>query len=113
MKKVRLLSLAALGLASIASLAGCNSKPAANLKVGLILLHPAASSTYDKNFREAFEAAQKKLGFKAVIEENIDETAECQTTAEKMAEQGCKIVFADSFGHESFDFGRADQPFGH
>ena len=89
----------------MAALAGCGSKggnDASKLKVGLILLHPAASSTYDKNFRDAFEAAQKKLGFKAVIKEDIGEDAECTQAAEEMAEQGCDIVFADSFGHEDF-----------
>ena len=107
MKKIRTLSLLAVGvtMASI-SLVGCNKKnsgnSAADLKVGLILLHPAASSTYDKNFRDGFEAAQKKLGFKAVIKENIGEDATCQEAAEEMAEQGCDIVFADSFGHEDY-----------
>lgn len=108
MKKIRTLSLLAVGVTMAAtSLVGCNKQnqqegPAAGLKVGLILLHPAASSTYDKNFREGFEAAQQKLGFKAVIKENIGESDECQQAAEEMAEQGCDIVFADSFGHEDY-----------
>ena len=91
----------ALGLASCLSACGPKGE-AANLKVGLILLHPAVSSTYDKNFKEAFLAAQKKLGFKAVIKENVPEDAPCQAAAEEMADQGCSIVFADSFGHEDY-----------
>ena len=103
MMKIRKLLLLAAGALSMAALSGCsNQKSAANLKVGLILLHPAASSTYDKNFREAFEAAQKKLGFQAVIKEGIEEGDPCQVTAEEMAEQGCDIVIADSFGHEDY-----------
>lgn len=101
--KIRKLLLVAAGALSMATLSGCgNQNGAAKLKVGLILLHPAASSTYDKNFREAFEAAQKKLGFQAVIKENIEEGDPCQVTAEEMAEQGCDIVIADSFGHEDY-----------
>ncbi len=103
MNKVRKLLILAAGILSVSAIAGCGNKgAAANLKVGLILLHPAVSSTYDKNFREAFEAAQKKLGFKAVVKENIPEGQECQAAAEEMAEQGCDIVIADSFGHEDF-----------
>ena len=107
MKKLsRILIAGTMAAGLIAGLAACGNKQnanrAANLKVGLILLHPAASSTYDKNFREAFEAAQKELGFQAVIKENIDEGDICQTTAEEMAEQGCNIIFADSFGHEDY-----------
>ena len=106
MKKLSriLFASAAIGVLGVGALTGCNkdNRPATNIKVGLILLHPAASSTYDKNFREGFEAASQKLGFKMVIKENIPEGAECETTAEEMAEQGCDIVFADSFGHEDY-----------
>ena len=101
-KLSRIFLASAMAVGMVSALAGCNQKSAADLKVGLILLHPAASSTYDKNFREAFEAAQKKLGFKAIVKENIPEGDECQATAEEMAEQGCNIVIADSFGHESY-----------
>ena len=103
MNKIRASLLLAAGALSMSAIVGCGNKgAAANLKVGLILLHPAVSSTYDRNFREAFEAAQKKLGFKAVIKEGIPESQECQVTAEEMAEQGCDIVIADSFSHEDF-----------
>ena len=105
MKIIRKLSLLALGAASIATLAGCNQnndKPASGLKVGLILLHPAASSTYDANFKEAFDAAREKLGFQGIVRENVPEGDECQQVAELLADQGCDIVFADSFGHEDY-----------
>ncbi len=103
MKKLSriLLSSAALTVLSAGALTGCGNNES-QLTVGLILLHPAASSTYDKNFREGFEAAAKKLGFKAIVKENIPEGDECQTTAEALADQGCDIVFADSFGHEDY-----------
>ena len=101
-KNVRKLLLLGAGVLALSAVTGCSQKNAKDLKVGLILLHPAASSTYDKNFREAFEAAQAKLGFQAIIKENIPEGDACQTTAEEMAEQGCDIVFADSFGHEDY-----------
>ena len=103
MKKLsRILIAGTMAAGLVAGLAACGSKKASNLKVGLILLHPAASSTYDKNFREAFEAAQKELGFQAIIKENIGEDDACQATAEEMAEQGCNVIFADSFGHEDY-----------
>ena len=100
MKKVRLVSLLVLGAASMATLIGCNN--GSKMKVGLICLHPAASSTYDKNFVEAFKESAKKLGFTPVIRENVPEGDECQTVAENLAETGCKVIFADSFGHEDY-----------
>ena len=45
--------------------------------------------------------AQKELGFKLVIKEDVPESAACYNTASALVEQGCNIIFADSFGHES------------
>lgn len=101
MKKVRLVSLLALATASVAVLAGCNND-SGKMKVGLICLHPAASSTYDKNFVDAFKASAKKMGFEPVIRENVPEGPECTDVAENLAETGCKVIFADSFGHEGY-----------
>lgn len=101
MKKLRLLALAAVGFASAGALVGCNKGPAAaNVTVGLICLH-GDYSTYDKNFIDAMKAAKEKLGFKLVIKEDVPEGTECYDTASALVEQGCNIIFADSFGHEA------------
>ena len=101
MKKVRFIPLLALSAVAMTGLIGC-SNDSGKMKVGLICLHPASSSTYDKNFVQAFKQSAKKLGFKAVIRENIGEDDSCRTTAENLAETGCKVIFADSFGHEDY-----------
>ena len=101
MKKVRFIPLLALSTMAMTGLMGC-SNDSGKMKVGLICLHPASSSTYDKNFVQAFKASAKKLGFKAVIRENIPEDDKCRTTAENLASTGCKVIFADSFGHEDY-----------
>ena len=75
-----------------------------DIKVGFIMLH-SEQSTYDKNFIDAALAVQKKLGLKdsqIIIMKDIPEGDECKTAAEDLVDQGCDIVFADSFGHESF-----------
>ena len=104
MKKLRLLALCALGATSISGLVGCGSSsdgPAKDVKVGLICLH-GAYSTYDNNFIVAMNKAKKKLGFKLVIKQDIAESTACYDTAKSLAEQGCNIIFADSFNHESY-----------
>ena len=78
-----------------------NSGKDEKIKVGLITLHDD-KSTYDKNFIDAFKAACEVKGVTPVIQTGIDEKAICQETAENLADEGCKLVFADSFGHESF-----------
>lgn len=100
MKKLRILSLVALGAASLTGLVGCGKKPAADVTVGLICLH-GTYSTYDNNFITAMKQAQKKLGFKLAVVEDIEEGPGCYEQAKKLAQQGCNIIFADSFGHET------------
>ena len=73
-----------------------------NIKVGFICLHDE-NSTYDLNFINAAKAACEKLGIKDyVIKTNIPEGQECYDTAADMADNGCKVIFADSFGHEDY-----------
>lgn len=72
-----------------------------NFKVGFIYLHDK-NSTYDLNFMQSAKAACKKYGVQYIEKTNIPEGSECKTAAEELAQQGCKIIFANSFGHESF-----------
>lgn len=74
------------------------------IKIGFICLHDE-NSTYDKNFIEAAKEAKATLGLsddQVVIVTNIAESAACYDTAADLAEDGCNIVFANSFGHEDF-----------
>ncbi len=82
-----------------------------DFKIGFIFLHDE-KSTYDKNFMDAARRAQKILGLsddQVIFKTPIDESDECTTAAENLAEQGCGIIFADSFGHEPFLRGVAEK----
>lgn len=75
----------------------------ADFKIGFIFLHDE-KSTYDKNFMDAAEATKKALGLsddQVIMRYPINEEEECPEAAEFLASQGCNIIFADSFGHES------------
>ncbi|MGN0467212.1 MAG: BMP family ABC transporter substrate-binding protein [Acutalibacteraceae bacterium] len=72
-----------------------------DLKVGFIFLHDE-NSTYDKNFIDAAKQACENLGVEYEFKTNIPESNECYEAAADLADGGCDIVFADSFGHESF-----------
>lgn len=76
-----------------------------DFKIGMICLHDE-NSTYDNNFIQALKSVQKGMGLKddqVVIVTGIGEDNNCYNTAVDLAKnKGCKIVFADSFGHESF-----------
>ena len=98
MKKFLALALA---LVMVLALGACGKKQESKFKVGFITLHDE-NSTYDLNFINAAKAACEKLGVDYVIKTNIPEGQECYETACDMAEDGCKVVFADSFGHEPY-----------
>lgn len=74
------------------------------LKVGFIFLHDE-NSTYDLNFLNAAKATCKAMGFSEdqfILRTNIPEGQECYDAAAELADAGCSIIFADSFGHEDF-----------
>ena len=71
------------------------------LKVGFIFLHDE-NSTYDLNFMNAAKEACETLGVESVFKTNIPEDQSCYEAATELADAGCNIVFADSFGHEDY-----------
>ncbi|MBE6802317.1 MAG: BMP family ABC transporter substrate-binding protein [Ruminococcaceae bacterium] len=73
-----------------------------NLKVGFIFLHDE-QSTYDKNFMDAAKKACEEMGVEYAQKTQIPESKDCYDAAVELVEvDGCDIIFADSFGHESF-----------
>ncbi len=128
MKKIISAILAVVMLVSMCSLAGCgsndDSKKASGVtadilprneiksevkipddfKIGMICLHDE-NSTYDNNFIQALKSVKESLGLddsQVLIVPNIGEDSSCYDTAVDLAKKGCNIIFADSFGHESF-----------
>lgn len=109
MKRVlSLIMVAAMMLTLCVAFTGCGEKTndgeATDIKLGFIFLHDE-NSTYDKNFMDAAKAVQTKLGLsdeQVLFKTNIPEGNECYEAAADLVDQGCNIVFADSFGHEPY-----------
>lgn len=74
----------------------------AEVKVGFIFLHDE-NSTYDKNFMDAAKSACEEMGVEYAQKTQIPESTKCYDAAVELIEvDGCNVIFADSFGHESF-----------
>lgn len=76
----------------------------ADFKIGFIFLHDE-NSTYDANFINAaktMKAALKLNDDQVIFKKNIGEDDACYNAAKGLANAGCKVVFADSFGHEDY-----------
>ena len=101
MKKLLALCLAGLlAVAGISVFAGC-SRDDGTVKVGFIALHDK-NSTYDKNFIEAIEQVCKEKNVTLDLRTGIPEDDTCYQTACELADDGCDVIFADSFSHEKF-----------
>ena len=75
-----------------------------DVKLGVILLHDE-DSTYDLNFINGVLEAAAALGLdedQVIMKRNIPESNECYEAALDLVDEGCTIVFANSFGHETF-----------
>ena len=108
MKKLKRFLALALAATMTFSLAACGGKDSdsskgnkSGVKIGFITLHDE-NSTYDKNFLDAAKAACEATGAEAVFKTNISEGEDCYDAAADLADGGCDIVFADSFGHEDY-----------
>ena len=116
MKKLKKLVAVMMAAAMMLALVACGSSSdgakegattakeevaASDLKVGFIFLHDE-NSTYDLNFINAAKEACEAAGVEYVLKTNIPEGQECYDAACELADAGCGIVFADSFGHEDY-----------
>ena len=85
------------------TLSSCNGEKK-DIKAALICLH-GDSSTYDKNFIDAFKQACANKGLSEedyTIITDIPEGTECYDKAADFADNGYDVIFADSFGHEAY-----------
>ena len=102
MKKLLALGVAAaMTVTGAALLAGCTETGDDGVKVGFIALHDS-NSTYDKNFIDAITAACEAKDVELVLRTGVPENSTCYDRAADLVDQGCDVIFADSFGHESF-----------
>lgn len=75
-----------------------------DMKVGFIFIGDENEGYTAAHYEGAKEMA-KELGLKedqVIYKWTIPEGSECLDAAEDLAEQGCKIIFANSFGHEQY-----------
>ncbi len=104
LKKILAVVLALVAVATMFAACGGKEEPEAKeaLKVGFIFLHDE-QSTYDKNFMDAAKAACEEMNVEYAQKTQIPESKDCYDAAVELIEvDGCDIIFADSFGHESF-----------
>ncbi len=101
-KIVALVLTLAFCLMAVAAMAGGIAKE--DIKMGVILLHDE-NSTYDLNFMNGAREAVAALGLEESqlqFYRNQPESSACAETALDAVDEGCNIVFFDSYGHQFY-----------
>jgi basic membrane protein A and related proteins len=109
MARVRMLMTA--GAATLAALIGAWPAAAQNkpsLTVGAIYVGSVNDYGYNRAMKDGLMEMQKNIpGTKLIEAESVPETAESERIMEGMIQQGAKLIFATSFGHQQFAFNLA------
>lgn len=108
-KIVALVLVIALAASLAVALAACDKSDGtlifgpedADITFGMICLHDE-NSTYDKNFIDAARDLAEEKQVRVIVKTGIPESAACYDAAADLVDQGCDIIFADSFGHETY-----------
>src|SRR5258707_329575 len=86
--------------------AAAQDKPA--LIVGAIYVGSVNDYGYNRAMKDGLEEMKKNIpGLKLIEAENVPETAESERIMAGMIQQGAKLIFATSFGHQQFAFNLA------
>jgi basic membrane protein A len=105
-KKMKKLLIVVLSLALAAGIfVGCKKETVAtatkpnkdNLKVGFIYI----GSIHDEGYTQAHDKgrlALEKMGIKCAYVENVPENADCEKSIRDLIDQGCNVIYTNSFG---------------
>ncbi len=94
---VSILLVLAIGLAVATS--GAAETP--KLIIGAIYVGSVNDYGYNRSFHDALLTVEKNIpGVKVLEAENVPESAEAERVMENMIQQGAKLIFPTSFGHQ-------------
>jgi basic membrane protein A len=78
------------------------------LAVGAIYVGSVNDFGYNRAMKDGLDEMKRNIpGLKLIEAENVPETAESERIMEGMIQQGAKLIFATSFGHQQFAFNLA------
>src|ERR1700720_1265585 len=97
---------AALLAAFAAGPVAAQDKP--SLTVGAIYVGSVNDYGYNRAMKDGLDEMKRNIpGLKFIEAENVPESAESERIMEGMIQQGAKLIFATSFGHQQFAFNLA------
>ena len=95
---------------AVAALLAAGPAPAQDspLTVGAVYVGSVNDYGYNRAMKDGLDQMRQNIpGLRLIEAENIPETAESERIMEGMIQQGAKLIFATSFGHQQFAFNLA------
>ncbi|HEX3795808.1 MAG TPA: BMP family ABC transporter substrate-binding protein [Acidimicrobiales bacterium] len=81
------------------------AEPWANAKtVGFIMVGEETDEGYNQAVYTASLKVKKDLGVTTLLADNVPETQQVTTVMQQMVDQGAKIIFATSYGYQSYAY---------
>jgi basic membrane protein A len=79
-------------------------QPAEKIKVGFVYIGSATDGGYNYAHDKGRMMLEEQLGDQVdtIVKENVPETQECEKVMKDMIDQGCKIIFANSYGFQDY-----------
>jgi basic membrane protein A and related proteins len=103
-----LMTACAAALAALIGVTPVAAQEKPSLTVGAIYVGSVNDYGYNRAMKDGLLEMQKNIpGLKLIEAENVPETAESERVMEGMIQQGAKLIFATSFGHQQFAFNLA------
>src|ERR1700724_1189869 len=97
---------AALRAVFAAGPAAAQDKP--SLTVGAVYVGSVNDYGYNRAMKDGLDQMRQNIpGLRLIEAENVPESAESERVMEGMIQQGAKLIFATSFGHQQFAFNLA------
>ena len=108
MKRRMFITAAFAAVAAWLSAAPASAQDKPPLIVGAIYVGSVNDYGYNRAMKDGLEGMKRNIpGLKLIEAENVPETAESERIMEGMIQQGAKLIFATSFGHQQFAFNLA------
>jgi basic membrane protein A and related proteins len=103
----RIYALTAL-LLTLAAATGLRAEEGPSLIVGAVYVGSVNDYGYNRAMKDGLEQMKQNIpGLKLIEAENVPETGDAERVMEGMIQQGAKLIFATSFGHQQSAFNLA------
>lgn len=84
------------------AVSGADAPGAGASKIGILLVGTRDDYGYNQGLYNCCEETATNLGVEVLIKESVPEDSQAQAVMEQLIAEGCKIIYATSYGHREY-----------